>query len=182
MYRDQSLLPKEAVRLAALGSLIQKGPMAYGDLANAVRHFVTRIVGPSLELLGPSVEALRYEGLIAAVDGSGTADNATLAITEEGRAEFESLLCARIRVPASDSLSRLVLALKMRFLHRLEPAKQAEQVGLLTDAYESELARLEDLHRHHVEDEGHLAAWLEHQVTQTRAELGWLQSTLGKAL
>jgi len=178
MYRDQSLLPKEAVRLAALGILLEDGPMAYGDLATAVRHFVSRVVGPSLEMLGPSIETLRYEGLIAAVKSGQSADSVDLQITEEGRAEFESLLCARIRIPASDSLSRLVLALKMRFMHRLDGAKQMEQVGLLSDAYESELVRLEDLQRHHAGDAGYLVAWLEHQAAQTRAELTWLKTAL----
>lgn len=178
MYRDQSLLPKEAVRLAALGCLLKDGPMSYADLALAVRHFVSRIVGPSLEMLGPSLETLRHEGLIAAANGGKVSDNTTLTLTDDGRAEFETLLCARIRVPASDSLSRLVLALKMRFLHTLDPAKQAEQGALLTDAYESELARLEDLHRHHAGEEGHLPAWLEHQASLIRAELAWVQQTM----
>ena len=38
MFRDKSLMPKEAIRLAALG-LLGHGPMRYGELANEVRHF-----------------------------------------------------------------------------------------------------------------------------------------------
>ena len=45
MYRDNSLIPAEAVRLAALGELA-RAPRIYADLAVAVRHFVQRLVGP----------------------------------------------------------------------------------------------------------------------------------------
>src|SRR3546814_5579489 len=71
MYRDNSLVPKEAIRLAALGLLAERD-RPYGDLAREVREFAARIVGPSLELLGNSIELLRFEGLIAPVDGKGT--------------------------------------------------------------------------------------------------------------
>ena len=48
MYRDNTLIPAEAVRLAELGSLVQ-GEKSYGDLAREIRFFVARIVGPSLD-------------------------------------------------------------------------------------------------------------------------------------
>ena len=67
MYKDNSLIPSEAVRLAALG-LLAKRPRVYADLARDIRHFTARIVGPSLDLLGPSLELLKIEGLIEAVD------------------------------------------------------------------------------------------------------------------
>ena len=60
MYRDNTLIPAEAVRLAALGSLVD-GDKSYGDLAREIRFFVARIVGPSLDLLGTSLELLRLE-------------------------------------------------------------------------------------------------------------------------
>ena len=44
MYRDNSLVPKEAIRLAALG-LLAEHDRAYGDLAREVREFASRIVG-----------------------------------------------------------------------------------------------------------------------------------------
>ena len=62
MYKDNSLIPTEAVRLAALGTL-QEGPRRYADLAAEVRGFVGHIVGPSLDLIGPPMELLRVEGL-----------------------------------------------------------------------------------------------------------------------
>ncbi len=71
MYRDNSLIPSETVRLAALG-LLAEGPRSYADLASAVRHLSARIVGPSLDLLGPSIELLKVEAL-AAADAAGMA-------------------------------------------------------------------------------------------------------------
>ena len=68
MFRDNSLIPTEAVRLAALGFLAE-APRRYGDLAAEIRHFTGRVVGPSLDLMGTSLELMRFEGLIEAVDG-----------------------------------------------------------------------------------------------------------------
>ena len=53
MYRDNTLIPTEAVRLAALGSLAE-GDKQYAELASEIRYFVARITGPSLDLLGSS--------------------------------------------------------------------------------------------------------------------------------
>ena len=62
MYKDNSLVPSEAVRLAALG-LLARGPRgSYADLARDIRHITSRIVGPSLDLLGPSLELSRSKG------------------------------------------------------------------------------------------------------------------------
>ena len=97
MFSDNSLLPKETIRLAALG-LLSEGPLVYADLANAVRQFVGRIAGPSLELTGPSIELLRYEGLVHA---NGDDSIAVLTLTEQGRAELLILLKASVRPPPS---------------------------------------------------------------------------------
>ena len=67
MYADNSLTPRETIRLCALGTLAQQTPdneMMYDDLVFAVRHFISRISGPSLDLMGESIELLRYEGLV----------------------------------------------------------------------------------------------------------------------
>ena len=56
MYCDNSLMPKEAIRLAVLGTLTSGlGSLRYADLAGAIRHFTSRIVGPSLDLMGTSL-------------------------------------------------------------------------------------------------------------------------------
>ena len=72
MYSDSTLTPREAIRLCALGTLAGRSqatssPMTYDELASAVRHFVSRITGPSLDLMGESIELLRFEGLAEAI-------------------------------------------------------------------------------------------------------------------
>jgi DNA-binding PadR family transcriptional regulator len=172
MYRDNSLMPKEAVRLATLGELARQ-PLRYADLAVAVRRFTSRIVGPSLDLMGTSLELLRYEGLVEAVDGSGMEDNALLRITGAGWREFTTLMRANVRAPSSDDLNKLVITLKLRFLDLLEPADQADQAEALTGLFETELARLEDLRASHADEPGLLKDWLDHDISQVRATLAW---------
>lgn len=172
MFADNTLTPKEALRLCALG-LVADAPMRYSALAGSVRHFISRIVGPSLDLLGLSVELLRYEGLVAAVEGEGMEDDALLAISEAGRRELKTLLTARLR-PASD-LSKLIIALKLRFLHLLERDEQRDQAEMLIDVTENELNRLLDLRQHHAAEGGHLVAWLDHEIGQSEARLKWLE-------
>lgn len=179
MYRDNSLMPKEAVRLAVLGTLIHSGSLRYADLASSVRHFLDRIMGPSLDLMGTSLEMLRYEGLIEALDGTGMEDNALLGATAAGRAEFDTLMRANVRLPSTDGLNKLVVALKMRFLHLLDDDEvRREQVDQLVMLHETELARLADLKRHHAGDGGYLPAWLDHDVAQAEARLAWFNDLL----
>lgn len=171
MYADNTLTPKEATRLCALGTLAL-GPMSYSALANAIRHFISRVIGPSLDVMGTSVELLKYEGLVQEVEGSG--DDATLTITDEGREEMHTLLTANIRV-SSTELNKLVITLKFRFLHLLDKSDQCVQADLLADVCESELARLEDLRQHHSDDVGHLIEWLDHDIEMMETRLKWLE-------
>lgn len=169
MYNDNTLLPKEAIRLAALG-ILASGPMPYAALAQEVRHFISRIAGPSLELMGSSIELLRFEGLI---DSGGDGDD-TVAITDAGRAELRDLLSAAIRPPLND-LNKLVMALKMRFMHQLDAEAQRSQADMMIEACRSELARLTDLRGRHAGEPGHFGGWLDHDIDQTESRLGWLQ-------
>ncbi len=180
MYRDNSLMPKEAVRLVVLGTLIQDGPLRYADLAGSVRHFLDRIVGPSLDLMGTSLEMLRYEGLIEALDGSGMEDNALLGPTEAGRTEFDTLIRANVRAPSADGINKLVIALKLRFLHLLDVDSQREQIDNLAALCETELVRLGDLRRVTGGDTGHFAAWLDHDIAQAEERVAWLQGLLAR--
>ncbi len=182
MYRDNSLMPKEALRLTVLGTLILGGRLRYGDLAAAVRHFTGRIVGPSLDLMGTSLEMLRYEGLIEAVEGSGMEDNALLGATAAGRREFEALMAATVRAPSADDVNKLVITLKLRFLHLLDRPAQLEQIDALTALYETELARLTDLARHHAGAPGLLVPWLEHDIAQLGSRLGWFRALHARLL
>lgn len=171
MFADKTLTPREAVRLCILGTIYQ-GTMRYGDLASSTRLFIARLSGPSLDLMGTSVELLRYEGLIEPLDGEGMEDNALLGITDAGRNAFRALMTAPLR-PASD-LSKLVTALKFRFLHLLPPDDQAEQLDLLMDTQETGLARLADLRAAVASEPGHMAAWLDEEIVRAEQRLLWL--------
>ena len=172
MYADNTLTPKEAVRLCALGTLALR-PMPYSALADAIRHFVSRVLGPSLDVMGTSVELLKYEGLIEAADGTDIDNGTELAITEAGRAELRALLTANIRLGAAE-LNKLIVALKFRFLHLLDKTDQRTQADLLVEVCESELARLDDLRGHHAGDGGFLIQWLDHDIGLLQRRLAWL--------
>ncbi|MFQ5956096.1 MAG: hypothetical protein ACE5JZ_13610, partial [Kiloniellales bacterium] len=137
MYRDNTLVPTEAVRLCALG-ILMLGRRRYAELAGEVRHFTGRIVGPSLELLGTSIELLRFEGLVRQANGG---DDPLLEITDGGRRAFESLMRSGVRAPSTD-VGKLVVALKMRFLHLLDDDARRDQFELMIEMCENELARL----------------------------------------
>ena len=179
MFTDNTLTPKEAVRLCALGTIARQC-VRYSELAGSVRHFISRIAGPQLDLMGMSIELLRYEGLVEAIGGEGMEDDAQLTITEAGSRELQTLLTARLR-PGSD-LSKLVIALKMRFLDLLEPKDQMAQADLLLEMVESELARLLDLRGAFAGDgDGcHLIDWLDHDIEQLEARLTWLEDFRAK--
>jgi len=175
MYRDNTLIPAEAVRLAALGSLVE-GDKPYGALAREIRFFVARIVGPSLDMLGTSLELLRHEGLIVAegvADSASTVDDdARLAATAEGRAAFRTLMTSNVRGLTSD-LSRLVIALKMRFLPLLDAEDRHEQAEFLAEACETELTRLRDLRAAY--GAGFLAEWLDREIAELSQRYAWFR-------
>jgi hypothetical protein len=175
MFADNTLTPKEAARLCALGTIARE-PMRYSALAGSVRHFLSRVAGPQLDLMGMSIELLRYEGLVEALDGNGMEDDALLGISDAGRRELKSLLTARLR-PGTD-LSKLVIALKMRFLDLLARDEQRAQADLLIEMVESELARLIDLRGTFAPDNSdscHLTAWLDHDIEALENRLAWLE-------
>jgi DNA-binding PadR family transcriptional regulator len=174
MYRDNSLIPSDAVRLAALGGL-WRAPRRYGELAGEVRHFAARIVGPSLDLLAPSIELLRLEGLIEAVPGSGEGAEALMALTAAGRAELERLLTANLRGPRGE-VNKLIIALKLRFIEALAPPERALQAEVLAETCEQELARLRDLRARHEGERGHLLDWLDHDIRQVEERLAWFRA------
>jgi DNA-binding MarR family transcriptional regulator len=145
-------------------------------------------MGPSLDLVGAPLEVLKVEGLVASRGGAGgesgdpasdgpesddpERDERELVVTPEGRAELLRLLSANVRPQISD-LNKLIIALKMRFLHLMEPAGQRVQAELLHDISERELARLIDLREHHGLEGGYLHDWLDLEIAQSRARLAW---------
>ena len=169
MYRDNTLIPTEAIRLAALGRLAS-GPCRYADLAREVRAFTSRITGPSLDLLGSSLELLRYEGL---VEPDGT-EAGSIRLTEAGRAALLELLRANVRSPV-DAVSKLILALKLRYLHLLPAEEQRAQIAQVVEASETERARLAELQARHAGEPGHLLAFLAHDLAQVDARIAWLK-------
>jgi len=148
--------------------------MVYDDLARAVRHFVSRITGPSLELMGESIELLRFEGLTNIIGNTDTS-NPTLVITQAGIKALNTLLLANIR-PGNNGLNELVVALKFRFFHLLSVVDQTDQINLITEVCEIELARLEDLHNYHKGDPGFITDWLKHDINRLKTRLEWLHN------
>ena len=173
MYADNTLTPKEAIRLCALGILAQS-PARYGVLSGTVRLFIGHVAGPSLDLMGSSIELLKYEGLIQPVDGIGMEDDAQLAITEAGRSELRTLLTANLRT-ATTEFNNLIVTLKFRFLHLLDRNDQLAQADMLVEVCENELGRLEDLRFDHSGDSGYLLQWLTHEIAQRQTHLLWLE-------
>jgi DNA-binding PadR family transcriptional regulator len=180
-FRDHSLIPTEAIRLAALG-ILTVGPRKYGELAVEVRHFASRMLGPSLDILGTSIELLRYEGLIETVGvraapGQSLKADSTVQLTEAGRGKLKELLTSRVRAPLTD-LSKLVIALKLRFLHLLSHGEQRAQLEMLVELTESELARLNDLRTQYAESGKLLGDWLAQDIAQTEQRLAWYRDRL----
>jgi hypothetical protein len=181
MFRDQSLIPTEAIRLAALG-ILTEGARKYGELAVEVRHFASRMLGPTLDILGTSIELLRYEGLIETVGvratpGQSLTADSTVQLTAAGRTALKELLISRVRAPLTD-LSKLVIALKLRFLHLLTPEEQRLQMEMLIELTESELARLNDLRTQYAESGNLLGDWLAQDIAQTEQRLTWYRQRL----
>lgn len=176
MYADHTLTPKEAVRLCALGTLALAGvEMRYSVLAHNARHFMSRVTGPSLELMGTSLELLKFEGLIEPSSGQGMEDDALMVLTDKGRGELQTLLTARVRADSND-LNKLIITLKFRFLHLLSDEEQCNQVDSLVDAAQAELARLGDLRDNHCAEVGYLTGWLDHDLDLIERRLDWLEA------
>ncbi len=186
MYRDNTLIPSEAIRLLALG-ILATGERPYAALAHEVRHFIGHVVGPSLDLVGAPIEVLKVEGLIEEIGAPapGTAPGTAsepdhdaappLRITEAGRAELTRLMTSNLRAPISD-INKLIITLKMRFLHLIEPAERRLQAEIMIEMCERQLARMTELRGHHIDAPGHLSAWLDHEIDQTRARLEWFRN------
>ncbi|MBL8805475.1 MAG: hypothetical protein JNN22_01410 [Rhodospirillales bacterium] len=178
-FRDQSLIPAEAVRLTALGELA-RGEASLGVLSASVRGFVSRLMGPSLDVLGLSIEQLRYEGLIEPVGrragpGQSLTADTVLRLTDQGRAALVDLLRSPVRAPMTD-LSKMVVALKLRFLDLLPPEDRVMQIEQLVETSETEIARLTDLARR--SHEGLLGDWLANDIAEAERWRAWYREKL----
>lgn len=178
-FRDQSLIPTEAVRLTALGELA-RAEMSLGALSAAVRGFVSRLMGPSLDVLGLSIEQLRYEDLVEARGkragpGQSLSADTVLALTDKGQAKLREMMQSPVRAPMTD-LSKMVVALKMRFLDLLPPEERAPQVEQLVEMADMEIARLQDLASRG--NEGLLGEWLAHDIAEATRWRDWYAAKL----
>jgi DNA-binding PadR family transcriptional regulator len=171
MYKDNSLIPSEAVRLAALG-LLAKRPRVYADLAREIRHFTARIVGPSLDLLGPSLELLKVEGLVEATDPKAPHDTQTVRLTKDGEAELHRLMNANLRGPMGE-VNKLIVALKLHFLDLLTPEQRRQQLEMLMEVCDRELIRLNDLRDQHTDTDSALLSWLDHEIEEVQRRRDW---------
>lgn len=180
MYRDNSLIPKEAIRMAALGALVKRD-RPYAEIAGEVRQFAARVVGPSLDLLGTSIELLKLEGLIAATGGGTDAGDEMLCLTEDGRHALEAYLRTNIR-PGTSDLNKLVIALKLRFMDVLGPEDQRDQLEGLKQMYEGERVRLEDLSSHDEWSDGLMPDWLSIELDMVSRRVEWCDALIRRAV
>ncbi len=67
-----------------------------------------------------------------------------LRITDEGRDAFKILMASNVRAPVND-VTRLIVALKLRFMPLLSDDERADQLDALAEMCEQELVRLRDL-------------------------------------
>ncbi len=178
MYRDNTLVPTEAVRLLALGCLTES-QLTYAQLAQEVKQFTGHIIGPSLDLVGTPLEVLKVERLIGPVDAGAPEDDALLEVTDTGLAEIRRLLKSNSRAPMND-VSKLIIALKMRFLHLLPKEDQLIQIDILQELSERQIEHFSELRAAHNKDRGHLTAWLDHDIDQARGRLNWLADLRAK--
>ena len=174
MYRDHTLIPSEAVRLLALGILATR-PASYAELAASVRDFSGHVVGPSLDLIGSPIELLKVEGLVEASETGDDPDTARLQITDAGRAELVRLLSTNVRATVTD-INKLILAVKLRFLHLLSLEQQHLQAVMLAEMCERELLRLTELRAKHHGEAGYFMSWLDHDIAEVRERHGWFKS------
>jgi len=172
VYADRTLIPTEVIRLCALGTLTL-APMTYAELAREVRAFVGRMTGPSLDMMGTSIELLRTEGLVEATAPREAGGEATLRLTPDGEAELRDLLSANLR-NTLDDLSRIVFALKLRFLHLLEPAAAGEQIDRLIAISEADKARRAETKARYAGEPGYFGDWLDADIARADDRVAWL--------
>jgi hypothetical protein len=117
-----------------------------------------------------------YEGL-AELENSDDEGGALLRITDEGRKQFVILMTSGIRAPVND-VSKLIIALKMRFLDLLERDDRLEQIEFMLEMSESEAARLRDLKHKNANDR--FAEWLAFEIAQLEQRIAWLERLNGE--
>jgi len=177
MFRDRTLMPAEALRLTALGILAERGAMAYAALATEVRLFTASFGGSPVDVMSSSIELLRFEGLIRTVEEADDPGNAVIELTQAGRDAIGDLLEAPIK--SGNAYAKLLTALKMRFLGLLPAEHQAEQIEMLAETRQAELARMLDLRGKLADHNPGFIAWLDHEIGRIETDLAWLRELAG---
>ena len=157
--------------MATLGALVEQ-ERSYNDVSSEVRNFISRIVGPSLDLLGTSIELLKVEGLIEEGLKNGDPNQEILRLSESGMKELKDYLRSNLRLGGSD-LNKLVVALKLRFIDVLDTEHKLEELLGLRTMYESELARLSDLQTQSQWLTGLLSASLKLELDIAEERINW---------
>ena len=173
MQRDRTLMPAEALRLAALGTLATRGRMTYAALATEVRLFTASYGGSPVDVMSSSIELLRFEGLIELGAKAEEPGDVMVELTDDGRTELARLLQAAVK--STGAYAKLLIALRMRFLHLLPPDQRALQMELLGEALRTELARLLDLRQRMADEHPDFLAWLDRDIDRVREELHWFE-------
>ena len=125
-------------------------------------------------MMGTSIEMLRTESLVAPLEGTQSGPDALLALTPRGHDELSELMVSNVRSPV-DGVSKLVFALKLRFLHLLPQDDAQVQLDLMVEMSESERARLLDLKTRHQGETGHFIGWLDNEIDALDRRIAWLQ-------
>ena len=147
------------------------GERDYAALAHAIRSHVTAVAGPSLDMMGTSIELLRHEGLVTSRDEDG---HNVISISDKGRAEFRSLMLANLRDTDSE-FSRLVISLKFRFLRLLGIRERQAQIDLLSDRTERDLDRLIALRETFTAEGRFFIDWVDTEISLAEQCLAWLE-------
>lgn len=197
---SESVTPKVAQRLCALGELLMRGPQRYSVLSQNVRGFITQVTGPNPQLAQSPLELLRFDGLVEDIgsgdhrgighggdghggdgnggDGNGgdgdTADEALFQVTAEGRDAFRNLMMQG--KAATSEITRLMMMMRLRFLHLLPTDDQAALLQSLIQQFDLEGQRLQALRDYIGDEPGSLPGWLDHYIGQQRDRMRWLRT------
>lgn len=176
--RENALLPTQAIRLCALGTLLADGPIDYATLAGRIRALTGNQLGPAPTVTASSVELLRYEGLVLAIgldDPTLPAGPETpLQITEDGKHAFAELMAGGLTTPMNE-LNRLVVQLRLAFSHLLEGAQRDSVRLALIALYEREVDRISAIYDEVGQRPGPLGAWLRLDLEHAMDRLAWLR-------
>lgn len=175
MFKDQSLVPAEANRLAALGLLAEQ-TMSYADLARAIRTLTSLITGPSMDLIAPPLALLKVEGLVR-FETETEDETALLSLTDHGTENLLHLLKANLRSTDND-VSKLVLSLKIRFMPFLSEAEQLIQADIVQETTERQLERLYQLQKIAPTDNLLYRQWIDFEIEQIERRAEWFQKHL----